>query len=149
MKQITNAQYEQTGAAVKVVCLNCSRNYLAEGGTPEYNRVMSGELLAVCPSCSAVESFVFVGGPEQIEVIATLKKTRKGITTGLYEIRIPGVDHHKFVLAEDLKLLAGVRRINHYKRINEWLNTPAGALWITSTKHVTIEEFEKLGSEQE
>lgn len=149
MKQITNAQYEQSGAAVKVVCLNCSRNYLAEGSTPEYNRMVSGELLAVCPSCSAAESFIFIGGPDRIEVIALMKKREGRRTLGLYEIRIPGSDRNKFVLAHELKTLTGVRQMNQYERINGWLNTPAGALWITSTKHVTIEEFEKLGSEQE
>lgn len=144
MKQITNAQYERVGAAVKVICLNCSRNYLAEGGTPEYDRMLSGELLAVCPSCSDAESFIFIGGPDRIEIITTIKKREWRQTLGLYEIYIPGNENHKFVLAHELKAVTGVRQINQYERINAWLNTPVGALWITSAKHVTLEEFEKL-----
>lgn len=156
MKQITNAnygnvdaattQYEKVGAAVKVICLNCSRNYLAEGGTPEYNRMVSGELLAVCPSCSAAESFVFIGGPDRIEVIALMKKREGRRTIGLYEIRIPGSDRHKFVLAHEIKAVTGVRQMNQYEVINGWLNTPSGALWIVSAKHITLEEFETIGA---
>lgn len=146
MKQITSANYGNVDAAVKVICLNCSRNYLAEGGTPEYNRMVSGELLAVCPSCSAAESFVFIGGPDRIEVIALMKKQEGRRTIGLYEIRIPGSDRHKFVLAHEIKAVTGVRQMNQYEVINGWLNTPTGALWIVSAKHITLEEFETIGA---
>lgn len=65
-----------------------------------------------------------------IEHIATLTKRRSGkLVGGVYEVKIDGQFSHKYLPLLELKEKSGVKRIDHNKKIEEWLNSTEGRKW--------------------
>ncbi|WP_121616581.1 DUF3797 domain-containing protein [Virgibacillus halodenitrificans] len=114
------------------------------------------EKYAVCPECDSskigngegyliTDEFVFRRGckcgwsvkvDRRIKIIASATKRTKGKTIGIYEVSIHGEKTHKYLPAKELKELAGVKRINQFKKVEEWLNTTQGEKWAKETAHV-------------
>ena len=62
-----------------------------------------------------------------IKCIAYVTTKRKGKTTGIYEVTIEG--RHKYLPLNELKEKAGVKRVDHTKKLENWLNTDEGTGW--------------------
>lgn len=124
------------------------------------NVVDSMELIkkyANCPECGSdkigngegsliIEENIFKRGckcgysitvDKRIKVIASATKTIGRKREGIYEVRIDGKQKHKYLPANELKDLAGAKRINQFNKIEDYLNTPEGREWALNTPHVT------------
>lgn len=67
---------------------------------------------------------------KNIEHIATLTMRRGGkLVGGVYEVKIDGQLSHKYLPLLELKEKSGVKRIDHNKKIEEWLNSDEGRKW--------------------
>lgn len=66
----------------------------------------------------------------RIKHIATLSKRKGGkLIGGVYEVRIHGQQGHKYLPLLELKERSGVKRIDHNRKIEEWLNSKEGRKW--------------------
>lgn len=74
---------------------------------------------------------------KRIKVIASATKTNGRERTGIYEVQIDGSSNHKFLPANELKTLAGAKRINQFNKVEMFLNTTEGRKWAIETPHVT------------
>ncbi|WP_115774247.1 DUF3797 domain-containing protein [Oceanobacillus arenosus] len=73
----------------------------------------------------------------RIKCCAYMTNKRKGKTTGIYEVSIHG-QGHKYLPLNDLKELAGVKRVNQTAKIEDWLNTTEGRKWALEVKPASI-----------
>lgn len=73
---------------------------------------------------------------KRIKIHASSTKRIGRKTEGIYEVTIDGTKKHKYLPANELKELAGLRRINMFTKAEEWLNTEEGRKWAIETPHV-------------
>lgn len=73
---------------------------------------------------------------KRIKVVACAKKRVGRKSEGVYEVIIDNIYQHKYLPMNDLKALAGAKRADNFKRIQEWLNTEEGRKWAIDTPHV-------------
>ena len=73
---------------------------------------------------------------KRIKVIASATKRVGRKTEGIYEVRIDDSLKHKYLPVNELKELTGIKRINQFKKVEEWLNTKEGRKWAIETPHV-------------
>jgi Domain of unknown function (DUF3797) len=74
---------------------------------------------------------------KRIKVITSHRKREKNKTITVYEVKIYGEKGTKYLPAEELKSLAGIRSVNQYAKVEEWLNTKEGRKWAIVTPHVS------------
>jgi hypothetical protein len=72
---------------------------------------------------------------KRIKIIASATKRVGRKTEGIYEVRIDDSSKHKCLPMNELKELAGVKRANQFKKVEEWLNTKEGRKWALETPH--------------
>lgn len=116
------------------------------------------EKYAECPKCGNdklgngegtlnIEDIVFertckcgylVKVDKRIKVIASATKRVGRKTEGIYEVKIDGSIRHKYLPVNELKELSGIKRINQFKKVEEFLNTSEGRKWALTVKEASF-----------